>query len=89
MLHPLFESSLTTPSLDGCAMEAMRRKLVWVERQNFQGWACSECAWAFNPLGPLVGESIDEMKKHYELQRDKEFATHICAEHPRATRSPR
>ena len=89
MLHPPFESSITTPYLDGCVMEAMRRKLVWVERQNFQGWACSECAWAFNPLGPLVGESIDEMKMHYELQRDKEFATHICTEHPRATRSPR
>jgi hypothetical protein len=89
MLHPPFESSITTPYLDGCAMEAMRRKLVWVERQNFQGWACSECAWAFNSLGPLVGESIDEMKMHYELQRDKEFATHICAEHSRATRSPR
>ncbi len=70
-------------------MQAMRRKLVWVERQNFQGWARSECAWAFNSLGPLVGESIDEMKMHCELQRDKEFATHICAEHSRATRSPR
>jgi hypothetical protein len=70
-------------------MEAMRRKLVWVERENFQGWACSECVWAFNPLGPLVGKSIDEMKMHYELQRDKEFAAHICAEHPRAARSPR
>ena len=70
-------------------MEAMRRKLVWVEKENFLGWACSECAWAFNPLGPLVDESIDEMKMHYELQRDKEFATHICAEHSRATRSPR
>ncbi len=70
-------------------MEAMRRKLVWVERENFLGWACSECAWAFNPLGPLVGESIEEMKMHYELQRDKEFASHICAEHPRATRRPR
>jgi DNA-binding NarL/FixJ family response regulator len=43
-------------------MEAMRRKLVWVETLNFHGRACSECAWVFNPLGPPVGESIDEMK---------------------------
>ncbi len=36
----------------------------------------TECAWAFNPLGPIVGQSIDEMKMHYELQRDQEFASH-------------
>jgi hypothetical protein len=69
-------------------VEAMGRKLLWVEKQNFQGWGCTECAWAFHPLGPLVGESIDEMKKHYEQQRDKEFAAHVCAEHTRATRNP-
>jgi hypothetical protein len=66
----------------------MRRKLVWVERQNFQGWACTECAWVFNGLGPLVGQSIDEMKMNYEKQRDKEFASHVCVEHPRATNNP-
>ncbi len=60
-------------------MEPMRRKLAWVERQNFQGWACTECAWAFNPFGPLM---------HYEQQRDKEFTSHVCAEHPRATKNP-
>jgi hypothetical protein len=68
---------------------AMRRKLVWVERQNFQGWGCDECAWVFNPTGPLVGESIDEMKVHYERQRDREFASHVCAEHPKAAKNPR
>ena len=70
-------------------METTRRKLVWVETLNFQGWACTECAWAFNPLGPVVNESIDEMKMSYERQRDKEFASHICAEHARATTNPR
>ena len=49
----------------------------------------TECTWAFNPLGPIVGQSIDEMKMHYELQRDQEFASHVCAEHPRATKNPR
>jgi hypothetical protein len=67
-------------------MEAMRRRLAWVERQNFQGWGCTECAWAFKPLGPLVGESIDEMKMHHEQQRDKEFTSHVCSKHPRATK---
>jgi hypothetical protein len=45
-------------------MSAMRRKMLWVEGQNFQGWACSE-------------------------QRDKEFASHVCADHPRPTKNPR
>jgi hypothetical protein len=70
-------------------MGAMRRKLVWVKKETFQGWACSECAWAFNPIGPLVGESIVEMMEHYEQQRDKEFAAHVCSEHPRTTKNPR
>jgi len=67
---------------------AMRRKLVWVERQNFQGWVCTECAWVFNPAGPVVGQSIDEMKRLYEKQRDAEFTSHVCAQHPRATKNP-
>jgi len=43
----------------------------------------------FRPLGPLVGQSIDDMKVQYEQQRDKEFAAHVCAEHPRAAKNPR
>jgi len=70
-------------------MEAMRRRLVWVKKETFQGWACSECAWAFKPIGPLVGESIVEMMQHYEQQRDREFASHVCAEHSRTTKNPR
>ena len=70
-------------------MTAMPRKLVWTESQNFHGWACSVCGWVFNPLGPLVGESIDEMKMHYELQCDKEFTSHVCAKHPRVIKDPR
>jgi hypothetical protein len=59
-------------------MEAMRRKLVWVERQNFHGWACSECKWVFNSAGPPIGESLDEMISHYKRRRDKEFTSHFC-----------
>jgi len=69
-------------------MEAMRRKLVWVQRRDFQGWACTECAWEFNPSGPVVGQSIEEMKNRYEKQRDEEFRSHVCAEHSRETKNP-
>jgi hypothetical protein len=65
-------------------MAPVRRKLVWVERTNFQGWACTECAWVFNASWPLVGTTIDEMKTKFEEERDKEFASHLCADHPRA-----
>ena len=64
-------------------MEATRRKLVWVERQDFYGWGCSECAWVFNPLGSPTGNSLDEMKENFELRRDKDFAGHVCTEHPK------
>ena len=62
----------------------MRRKLVWVERPSFQGWACSECAWVFIASRPLVGNTIEEMKTKFGEERDREFAAHVCAEHPRA-----
>jgi len=62
----------------------MRRKLVWIEMKNFQGYACSECAWVFKPSGIPTGKTLDEMKHDYEQQRDKSFASHVCAEHPRA-----
>jgi hypothetical protein len=70
------------------AVEARRRELVWVEKKNFQGWACSECAWEFKPSGPLIGESLDKMKMLYQEQRDKEFKLHVCAEYPRTTKNP-
>jgi rubredoxin len=74
--------NITTPNRE-VAMVPMRRKLVWVERTNFQGWACSECAWVFNASWPLVGHSIEEMKTKFGEERDKEFASHVCADHPR------
>jgi rubredoxin len=69
-------------------MSAMRRQMMWLKGQNFQGWACSECAWVFKPLGPPVDESIEAMKTHYQEQRDKEFSSHVCADHPRAKKGP-
>jgi hypothetical protein len=74
-----------TAAIIEVAVEARRRELVWVEKKTFQGWACSKCAWEFKPTGPLIGESLDDMKSHYQEQRDKEFKLHVCAEHPRTT----
>jgi len=62
----------------------MRRELVWIERQGFLGWGCSECAWVFKPSGTPTGNSLDEMKRDYEQRRDRDFAAHLCADHPGA-----
>jgi hypothetical protein len=61
----------------------MSRKLVWTEQRRFRGWGCSECAWVFNPSGPPSGKFFDEMMRNFELQRDKAFSLHVCADHPR------
>jgi hypothetical protein len=40
----------------------------------------------FNPSGSPTGKSFDEMMRNFEAQRDKEFAFHACAEHPKTKR---
>ena len=62
----------------------MGREILRIKTSNFQGWGCSACAWVFNPSDALMGNTIEEMKQNYERQRDKEFASHACAAHPRA-----
>ena len=59
--------------------ESLSRKLVWVKGQTFEGWSCSECAWVFNPSGPPIGKSLDEMKRNFQVQLSEEFASHACA----------
>jgi rubredoxin len=59
----------------------VRRDLVWVKTGDFQGWACSECAWVFNPSAPPNGNTLEEMKQNYEQQRDQEFVSHVCKAH--------
>lgn len=65
-------------------MVATRRTLIWTEGSRFQGSGCSECAGGFSPSGPPTGNSLAEMMEKYERRRDKEFAAHVCAEHPRS-----
>jgi hypothetical protein len=61
----------------------MNRKLVWIEQERFRGFGCSECDWVFKSSGAPTGRSFDEMMRNFELQRDREFTLHVCADHPR------
>jgi hypothetical protein len=61
----------------------MSRKLVWIEQQHFRGFGCSECGWRFTPAEALTGTSLNEMMRNFELQRDREFTSHVCADHPK------
>jgi hypothetical protein len=65
----------------------MPRKLVRLEEDRFRGFACSECSWRFESSAAPTGNSFDEMIQNFELQRDKEFASHVCADHPRTAGS--
>ena len=67
----------------------MPRRIQWVNSQNFLGFGCSECDWKFNPSGSPMGESLDEMKRKYEAQRDKEFAAHVCEKNAQITPTKR
>jgi hypothetical protein len=61
----------------------MSRKLVWIEQQRFRGFGCSECGWRFKSSGTPTGETFAEMMRNFEAQRDKEFASHACRDHPK------
>jgi len=60
---------------------AMPRQLIWINAQNFQGFGCSECTWAFHSASALVGKSLDEMKQSYEDERDQAFELRSCAQY--------
>jgi hypothetical protein len=61
---------------------ATHPEMVWVERGRFTGWACSQCAWEFTPSVIPAGNTLAEIKQRYERERDKEFASHVCAKYP-------
>ena len=67
-------------------MPRMPRILEWIKSKNFVGFSCSECSWRFKASGEVAGDSLVEMVKEYETHRDKEFAVHVCADHPRSKR---
>jgi hypothetical protein len=65
----------------------MSRELVRIEQKDFRGFGCSKCGWRFKPSGAPTGASFDQMMRNFELQRDKEFASHACADHPTAPKA--
>jgi hypothetical protein len=46
----------------------------------------SAIGWRFEPSGAPTGTSFDEMIRNFELQRDKEFTSHVCADHSKGGR---
>jgi hypothetical protein len=65
------------------AISRMPRRLVWIDETRCRAFGCSECAWVFNPSGSATGSSLSEAMRNFELQRDREFSSHVCADHPR------
>jgi hypothetical protein len=79
-----FWRTIPVSAYEGCMIqgpESSSRKLAWVQGQSVVGWGCSECAWVFSPSGPPTGKSLDEIKRNFQVQLSKEFASHACAEH--------
>jgi hypothetical protein len=57
----------------------MARNLIFVKKPNFEGFGCSECNWVYKPMSTaLAGESLEDLMKKYERERDNEFAAHGC-----------
>jgi hypothetical protein len=61
--------------------------MVWIDGQRFRGFGCSECGWRFELSGTPTGTSFDEMLRSFELLRDKEFSSHVCATTPKKARN--
>jgi hypothetical protein len=74
------------PTMAGqCSAMAARvsRQMVWTKTPQMEAWTCFACSWAFQPFGPPRGNSMQEMMTNYELQRDKEYASHVCTDSPK------
>lgn len=71
------------------AKRPMPRRLVWVDEKRFRGFGCSECGWVFKPSDFPRGNSYNEVMANVELQRDREFSSHVCADHPSPRIPPR
>src|SRR5580765_5128055 len=44
----LMPGTATYPHPTRRPLAATLRALIWIEKQHFHGWCCSECAWVFN-----------------------------------------
>jgi hypothetical protein len=61
----------------------MGRWLTWVSDQRLQGWACSQCDWAF-PIPSLLTDP--EAKSAYDRLASGKFQEHDCAAHEKQER---
>jgi hypothetical protein len=59
---------------------AMARELIWQVESGMLG--CSECGWVFRPGKAPHGKTMAEMERDFLAHRDKDFAEHVCGEHP-------
>lgn len=71
------------------AKRPMPRRLVWIDERRLRGFGCSACGWVFEPSDSPTGNSFNEVMLNLELQRDREFSSHVCAGHPRKTSAKR
>src|SRR6202795_3162873 len=67
---PLVRCCVPTPGQDSSS-----RKTVWIKEERVMGWGCSECAWVFNPSGPPIGKTLDQMTRNFHAQLSEEFAS--------------
>jgi hypothetical protein len=83
-MTPTMQSNSTRPEESANPVKVSQRRMVWTKTPQMEAWTCVACAWAFRPSGPPVGNSLEEMKLNYELKRDREFASHVCAMCPKS-----
>jgi hypothetical protein len=57
--------------------------MVWIEQPGLGGIGCSECGWRFETSNAPIGVSFEETRLNLGLRLDKEFASHVCADHPK------
>jgi len=68
-------------ALLSCKPVATHAGLVWVKRKRFMGWACSKCAWEFNPSRIPAGNTLAQIRESYERECNAEFESHVRAKH--------
>lgn len=57
------------------------RKLKLVERPDFVGWGCSNCAWVFRIPEKHKSASLGDLIRETEAIRDNAFEAHACSSH--------
>ena len=71
----------TFETVQAYAYLGMPRELKWIEKQDFEGFGCSQCSWVFRSTAPLNGASLGDAIIIFEGERDKAFAAHDCGNH--------